>query len=112
MTRAGTLRKRVTVQRDMASDPADADSFGEVDADWQTLTTRWMGTYPAKGQERDRDGTQVASQAVVFTGRYDSRVTEKDRLSYGGELYDIISIENVGMRNKDMRITAIRRDGD
>lgn len=115
MIRAGRQRTLVTVQRDRAADPADADSFGEVDPDWYTLGTRPMQIEQATGRETSRDNTRIAAQGVEFRVRYDTTLatlTEKDRLLLAGEVYDIESIINAGMRNHELRIHAVRRDGD
>jgi SPP1 family predicted phage head-tail adaptor len=102
--RAGPLDRRITIPR---YQEAGRDAFNEPVLAWVPIATRWGQYRPHRGDERFA-AQQVAGTAVVmFVLRYrDVRVT--DRLSYGGKLWNIHDVREIG-RTVGVEIDAVAR---
>lgn len=85
--RIGKLRERITLQVVTETQ----SSSGHAAQSWATLATVWAAIdYRASGSdEREMAGRKVAEQMVRFTIRYRADVTEKTRISYNSQVYDI-----------------------
>ena len=87
-----------------------ADAYGGLTKTWATYATekarlQWSAT----GSGEDYDGrVNLSISRVMFTIRWRSGVTVKDRIVYDSENYDIRKTEELG-RRKYLIITADRK---
>jgi len=99
--RAGLLRFRVAVDEPVETQDATGDSV----VAWVTRATVWASIDPLKSSE-----ALVAAQASVST---DTRITmrwtptidalsEKWRLRYQSTIYNVVSLANTGLRNREI----------
>lgn len=102
--RAGTLAKRVTFQRRDETH----DAFGTEDANtWTDLFTCSARIAMNGGREFQNAQLILATLEKLFVVRYCSElstITEKDRISYGGSVYDIGAVTNVMERNRELQL--------
>lgn len=94
---AGRLDRRITIQTFTESN----NTFREPIKTWVTLATVWAQLVPQRGTERYaiREGQAVDARAlVIWRIRHRTDVTTLMRISYGGELYDIQDIREIGRR--------------
>ena len=85
------------------------DGSGAEILTWGLLCTRWASMRYASGSENTSSQKETASASVIFTTRYISGITEKDRLVYDSKNYDIIQINEIGRRHYHEIITEYRR---
>lgn len=101
--RAGTLDRRITVQRRSET----LDDFGTEDQNtWSDVFTCWARVAMQNGREFERARIIMADVEQLFVTRYCSEladVTEKDRISYAGKYYDIQFINNVGEQRTELQ---------
>lgn len=103
--RAGRLDRLITIEQPIEStDP----SYGAPIQTWATLAQVWAQVKPVRGSEYFAAQQMNARVDTVFKIRYRSDLTTKMRISYGGELYDIQSIIELG-RNDGLELMAIVR---
>lgn len=88
--KVGTLRERIVIE---SLSEAQSTS-GHPAQSWSTLATVWAAVdyRQLPSDEKEMTGRKVAEQVVLFTVRYRSDVTEKHRISYNSQYYDITSI--------------------
>ena len=84
----GFLDRRVTIQQFTSS----SNEFGEVIETWTDLATVWANVRELRGEERVESARLTAVVDTYFTIRYRTDVEPKMRLSYEGELFDIIEV--------------------
>lgn len=99
------MDKKVIVQRATVT----RGDFGQevlTYADWKT---RWAFVDYASGGERLEANKETASMTVFFTMREVSGLTEKDRISHGGNYYNIKSIIPNGRKHFQTIETEFRR---
>ena len=101
MTRAGTLRHLLTVEV-LASPAVRNSDTGAITDGWSTFTTLWADIDPASGTE------QTSAQKVThqIKTRYVSGVLPGMRITKGTRIWRIVSVLNVGERDRDLLITA------
>ena len=106
MINIGKLDRRITIEQKTEG----LSSTGAVlDSSWGTLDTVWAKVIQKSGREL-LVSDQVNAQAdVVFRIRYRSDVTEKMRILYNSEYYDITYIKELG-RQDALEITATVRN--
>ena len=92
---AGKLDRRITFQRRSAA----LDVYGTEDQNtWTDVFTCAARVAMQGGREFQRAQIIMADIEQLFVTRYCSQlsdITEKDRISYGGKIYDIHSVNNV-----------------
>lgn len=88
--KVGILRERLTIQT-VSETRSDT---GHAAQTWSDLATVWAAVNyrVLPSDEKNMTGRKVAEQVISFRIRYRSDVTEKNRISYRDELYDIVSI--------------------
>jgi SPP1 family predicted phage head-tail adaptor len=93
---AGQLDRRIVIE----SYTATRDALGGEVQTWATHATVWGGVIykELQSDETQMAGSQVASKKVNFRIRYLSTVTEKMRVSFESEYYDILSITHEGRK--------------
>lgn len=93
--RAGSLDRRLKFQRRDETQ----DAFGTEDANaWTDVFTCWARFATPQGKEFARAQLLLADVEAVIVTRYCSElaaITEKDRIYYGGKVYDIRFVNNV-----------------
>lgn len=101
---AGRLDRRVTIQQ---SQVTGHNSFNEPIRTWVDLATVWAQVTDVGGREYFAAAAVQAERTSRFLIRWRSDVTETMRISYGGKIYDIRSIAEVGRRvGLDIRAQA------
>lgn len=117
--RAGTLDRRITIQRKSVT---YSDS-GEPQETWAALVSRRpAGVRPVDGDERFSGEQYVARQQTEFSVRWSATIsdlTPLDRVVYPaddagsspevtGSIYDVMAVHEIG-RHEMLRILAARQ---
>lgn len=90
----GELRQRVVIQSVVTA----VATNGERTDTFSAYSTRWAKVDFISMDETAGEGAGYALRRARFTFRYDSAVTENYRLVYGGNTYNIRSIEYDDMK--------------
>ena len=80
--------------------------FGEPVEAWATASTVWGLVLPGGGGETQTAGKTASTGAHTIELWYLSTLTTKHRISFGGDIFAIASIENVDGCNRVMRLTC------
>ena len=102
---AGDLNRRVAIDRNFATQ----DSSGDPVADWQELATVWAQIVTGPGQEGEFDKGILAESDVrihVLYSPLTASLTAKDRLRYGGRIYNIVDAQDVNAMHVEVLIAA------
>lgn len=83
---AGDLRERITIQAKSSVD----DGMGGFEETWTTVSTVWGRTWGATGQERQLALSEQGELTRHFEIRYYPTLTEKNRIIYEGQSYNIV----------------------
>lgn len=103
----GKLDQRITFQaRTEASDGAGGTT--STWGDFDTVPTVWAAVRPLTGGETVADGSFNASGMWEFTIRNRSDVSEKDRIQWQSENYNIRQVNRQGGREMYLVIVAER----
>ena len=108
MARPGKLDQRITIQ----SASESTGSMGDVSKTWGTLATVWAAVVHATGREALADDRTTATAQTKFTIRNRSDVTEAMRIVWGGDTYNIRSVNRAGARRMYLDIIAERGVGN
>ena len=104
---AGPLDRRITIERWGAK----TNEFGEDVPEWLHVATVWASAEDIRDSERNR-AQQVGSDVTTrfrVRWRYSiEQLNPKDRLHYGGRVFNIVAIKSVG-RREGLEITAAAR---
>lgn len=97
MLAAGRLDRRITLQRATATQDGVS---GEQVLTWADDMTLWASVEPLAGSELFRAQQLEAKADTRFRIRYRTGVTpvETLRISYGGRVYDLRSVVELGRR--------------
>lgn len=98
----GNLDRRII----LANYTATISDIGEPVFTYATLATVWAWVKYLKGDERLIQTKETVTADCVFVIRYRT-LTEKTRIQYGSDYYDIIHIAELG-RRKYLELTARR----
>lgn len=104
---AGKLDRRLTILRAALED----DGFQTVPGDYATVSTIAASREDISDGERGRATGVSATATTRFHVRYSATsaaMTPKDRVSEGGQIFDIVGIKQLG-RRVGFEITASRR---
>jgi SPP1 family predicted phage head-tail adaptor len=107
--RAGKLRHRVTLQRKTST----RDAAGQHIEPWTDLGTVRASIEPLSGIERLDGGAEYAESTVRVRMRHSSltgSLTPADRLSYGGQVYDIQNVANLWERDRELVLMCSRAE--
>jgi SPP1 family predicted phage head-tail adaptor len=107
MTGAGTLDRRLTIERATVS----PNEFNEPVEVWSTLATVYVNRRDASGAERYRAQEVGAEISTRFTIRWSSRVADvnaRDRIVYGGVTHNITAVREK-QRNRWLEIDCVAR---
>lgn len=94
------LRHRVTIQTYTETQ----DTFGEPDKTWSTYATRWARIEPVTGREYYSVKAINATISHKMTIRNTSGLTPKMRIVYGSRTFQIVSVANIGERDRFMEL--------
>ena len=108
--KAGRMRSSVDVQRLSTA----KDEHGQPVDEWSSLVRRRAAIDQTGGGEYVSADAENARTVVVIRMRYDSTtktITTKDRIVHGDINYDIQSINNMQMKNRDLLFTCEATNG-
>lgn len=108
MSKAGALDDRITIERATIT----PDAFNNPVETWAALATVAAGKTDLSDREvlaAQQVGASMQSRFLIRSSVLTRDVTAKDRLSYGGAIWNIAGIKEVGGRNRFLEITAARR---
>lgn len=89
---AGRLDREITIQQATETN----DSYGSVQVVWSTYASPWAQVIAVRAEERVVSGRILATKVNRFRIRYDSGITEKMRIVYESENYNIRGISEIG----------------
>lgn len=73
---------------------------GSVVKSWSDMTPEWASKRDIRGREVIAGNSGVSEGTVIFGTRWHEGITTKgNRISYGGDIYDIINIAEYGRRD-------------
>lgn len=103
---ASRLRHRITLQRAELT-PGDG---GQFQTEWQDVATVWAEVTPLDNRvwtaETLQDGQLAARVTHAVLLRYRDGVTADMRVSFRGRHFNILSVVNIGERNRVLRLLA------
>jgi head-tail adaptor len=105
--RYGRLDRRVTLERKTVTHSAS----GAPIETWSSLATRSASVNPVSGSERFTDPQIVARDQTEFQMRWSPGIADLspvDRITYGGNVWDILAVSEIG-RREGLKIIAQRR---
>jgi SPP1 family predicted phage head-tail adaptor len=98
--RAGKLRHRITIEQ--VAETQDSD--GSVIETWSTFANAQASIDPISGREYFAAQTTQADVTHRISLRFISGVIPKMRVKYGSRNFDILSVINVGERNRELQL--------
>lgn len=104
--RSGRLDRRIIIQQFSPASPA-INADGEPSGSWTTLDAVWAEILPLKGTEKMQGQQELAQAEYKFNIRYRGDITPKNRISYSGNIYDILAVLSIG-RNKGLSLQCRR----
>jgi SPP1 family predicted phage head-tail adaptor len=104
--RAGMTDRRITIEESTNATPND---HGEVIASWSDVATVWAYRKPLKGQEKPQEQQELATAEFMFRIRYRTGITEKMRITYNSEIYDILAVFELGRKKGTEIFTRVNR---
>lgn len=104
MLSAGRRDRQIIIQRSTLSETV----IGAPDETWSTLYTLWADVEPVGGKEQLSSGREMSARLNRFRILYRAGITEKDKISYDGRAWDILTIRETG-RREGLEITAESR---
>lgn len=101
--RAGKLDKTIIIQRRGEV----VDDYGTVTEGWTVLATVRAQIIQQSTQEFLKDAGTAAQTAVIFRIRHIADLKTADRVTYGGNTFDLKEIKELGRREGlDLRCVA------
>ncbi len=107
---AGKLDRKIILQRFTST----LDEYNEPVKSWATLATRSASYEPLSDGERFRAGETAANASARFVIRWSAAVSDldaKDRLTFGGVVYQILHVKEIGRREGIEITCTARADG-
>ena len=98
--RAGPLRHRIAVEQ--VAEHQDPD--GSVIEVWSTYATVHASIEPITGREYFAAQSTQADVTHRISLRYLSGTIPKMRVNYNSRIFDILSVINVGERNRELQL--------
>jgi len=86
----GRLNRRIVIQEASVT----RDDYGGESLSWSTLATVWASVeYTGSGSSEDIEADRItALRVTIFTIRYRGDLTEKMRISYNSDIYEVKNI--------------------
>lgn len=98
----GKLDQRIILQ----SLAETQNTFGETSLTYTTVATVWGRVISEKGQESFESARVNARETVRIAIRYRDDVTQKWRLQWGGQSYNVVYLDRTMRRQGELWITA------
>lgn len=100
---AGSLNKRIILQ---SNTPAQ-DAYGAPIESWTTLATVWAEKVPQSkyANEKFKSDLTIGTLTVSWRIRYRTDVDNRCRLTHGGNIYNILGVEEEGVKDSLLLIT-------
>ena len=98
--RIGKLRHRITI--DQVTEIQDTD--GAVLESWSQYAVVQASIEPISGREYFAAQSTQADVTHRISLRYRSGITPKMRVNYASRIFDILSVINVGERNRELQL--------
>jgi len=86
------------------------NSYGEDVPTWSEVDTVFAAVEPLEGRELFEAQHKITDVIVRFRIRYRDDVTTIMRIIYDSDTYNIKEIVNVGERDRELRIIAIKNE--
>ncbi len=100
--RTGSLRHLGSIEKYTES----KDSFGATTKAWTEFFPVWCNIQPLRGNETYVSAEKHATATHQVTLRYKNGINPKMRLIVRGRTFEILSVINVGERDKMMQLTV------
>jgi SPP1 family predicted phage head-tail adaptor len=100
--RAGLLRHQITIQTSTVS----RDSSGSTIDTWATYAVVMAAYEPQSGSESFKEDQEQATQTVKYRIRFLAGITPKMRVLFDSRVFDILSVIDVGGRNKQLHLVC------
>lgn len=104
--RAGTLRHPVTIQQ--ASSGTYSPATGSPGT-WTTVATTRVSIEPMAGRERILALQTEGALPARMRLRYRPGIVPKMRVLWGTRVFEIVSVANLGERNREIELTVVER---
>jgi SPP1 family predicted phage head-tail adaptor len=107
MPAAGKMDRRITIQRVSVTQ----DEYNNDVEAWEDVCTVWASYEPLSDGERLRAGERAAEASARFQIRHSLQVADvsaRDRLIFGGAVYQVTHVKEVG-RRKGLELTVVSR---
>lgn len=92
----GRMNRKIIIQEWTDDSPA-ISSYGEPSGSWTTFATMWAEKLDQRGREFFSSGV-THEGTTIFRIWFIDDITAKMRISYDGDIYDIKSIVEIGVR--------------
>lgn len=102
--RAGRLRHRVVIQQPTAG---AANDYGETADTWSTFATVWSEIVPQSAREYQQAQTLRGDMTHLIKIRWYNGVTIQMRVVYKSRNLNIVSVINVGERDREMQLICV-----
>lgn len=103
--RAGRLNRRITLQSLTTAD----DAFGEPVETFATLANVWARVFTMGAKETLSADAERTQGSVIFQIRYRTDITERNRVVWGTDTYDIEGVQDAEGARKRLDIQAVVR---
>lgn len=100
----GRMTKKITIRSSTRAN----NSYGEPVETWADFATKWAEVNTKTLAEDFIADKKRTREPIEFRIRYTSGVTNQMKVVYGGNDYDILSVVNTDLKNKEMILTCIR----
>lgn len=101
--RIGAMDRLIAVERNTG---ATVDALGAPVEVWATFVELWATVIPIRGTEVYASARQtVGTRVARFITHFRSDVAITDRINFDGDIWDIVSIAEIG-RREALEITA------
>lgn len=92
---AGKRDRLIIVERDEGN---STNALNEPVEDWQEFRRTWAEVVPVQGDEILKFNRAVGQKVARFTTLFDSAISTTDRISCGGETWQIFYLREIGRR--------------
>ena len=95
----GFLDRRIVIQ----SASRTADVYGQTVPSWSTYVTVWAALDNKSASSAVLEEQETSTNRVTWRVRSSTQtraVTPKYRISYGGDIYNILAVQEVGRKNE------------
>ena len=104
----GKMRSRITIQQAVVQ----KDAIGNHTNAWEDFYSCAAYANLASGKEYGAAGQTLGTDTLVFEVRWCERLRELDsakyRILFGGNIYNIITVDDVQFRHERLKLTAQR----